>query len=108
MDIQADFRLVWSGFLYDLNNWINHKRNINPPRNGYINAMRSVNKTLIKLNHQNDFLFSKWFKETIEAIINNANGNHQGNLSKMLGKILEELADTKYFINESEMKNSWQ
>jgi len=90
LDLQMDYRTVWSRHLEQAANWIEDPENISIPRGHYPATERNLIKTLNVANESRSI--SNWLKNKLLEIVKN-NPNNDGNLYRLAGNIMSDLLE---------------
>lgn len=88
LDMQMNYKIVWSTFLEEAAGWIEDPVESKRPRGSFIHTAPNIEKTLSVVVR--DKSISDWFIKTVNRIIKE-NGKRKGNLYGFVGHIMTEL-----------------
>lgn len=88
MDMQMNYKIVWSKLLEQASNWVDDPINCKTPRGNFSATTSNILKTLEATKKAGDV--AQWFSETIMHIVKK-NGKSKGNLYRFFGSIMNEL-----------------
>jgi len=98
LDLQMDYRIVWSKYLEKTANWIEDPKNIKIPRGRYPATEKNLIKTLNVSNESGNI--SNWLKNKfLEIVKENPNGN--GNIYRLAGHIMSDLLEPSQELNST-------
>jgi hypothetical protein len=90
LDLQMDYRTVWSKYLEQAKNWVDDPENTAIPRGSYPTTERNLVKTLNVANKSGNI--SNWLKNKLLEIVKE-NHNGDGNLYRLAGNIMSDLLE---------------
>lgn len=98
LDLQMDYRIIWSRHLEKASYWIDDPKRFEIPRGSYPATMPNLIKTL---NVANSFgSISNWFIETILNIVKD-NSKNKGNLYRLAGHIMSDLLEPSKYLSST-------
>ncbi|GAH60391.1 unnamed protein product, partial [marine sediment metagenome] len=92
MDMQMNYKIVWSRLLEEADQWVDNPQAYPIPRGNFPATAPNICKTLEVSQEKN---IAKWFSEKILHIVRE-NGACNGNLYRFLGYVMEELLEPSY------------